>query len=166
MRIRTAPIRQITTKTLPRGSEYRGPGGAQRQRVRRGEEAQRSDCAFRPKAKTKDAQFATTKARRPLGTPFFHIFRRATKDMAPGGTGSQITEQRIVGSRSAKPTALHQSLHRPYGRHLPLHKGGFGACRAVLRPIQSPPSAAPPFFFLLYSLIFLLYLPPPLLYHN
>ena len=38
-----------------------GPGEAQRQRVRRGEEEQRSDCAFRPEAKTKDTKLVTTK---------------------------------------------------------------------------------------------------------
>ena len=31
--------------------------------------------------------------RSPLGTPFFHIFRRATKDMAAGGTGSNEKNQ-------------------------------------------------------------------------
>ena len=43
-----------------------GPGEAQRQRVRRGEEEQRSDCAFRPQGKTRDMELA---AMGPRGSP-------------------------------------------------------------------------------------------------
>ena len=51
------------------------PGEAQRQRVRWGE----------------DAQFATTKARRPLGVSFSTIFLHEKKDCAPVGRKEKQT---------------------------------------------------------------------------
>ena len=58
----------------------------------------------------------------------------------------------VIGFCTAYPPALHQSLRCPCGRHLPLHKGGFGAVelhwfggrlRMRCRTPQSPMATAP-----------------------
>ena len=66
------------------------------------------------KAKALAAQSAEIpKDKGSFGTPFFHIFRRDTKDMAPGGR-SLLLGGKVVPEQSdfalINRTALHQSL--------------------------------------------------------
>ena len=92
-----------------------GPGEAQRQRVRRGEEEQRSDCAFRPQGENKGCGACDDEGGGlfPKG-----LFFGAASDY--GLLNSRAVHYKILVQCSNPSAALN-------GRHLPLHKGGLGA---------------------------------------
>ena len=101
-----------------------GPGEAQRQRVRRGEEEQRSDCAFRPQGGNKGCGACDDEG----GGLFPKIL------LLGAASDFELLISREVPSERLLPS-INPSAARN-GRHLPLHKGGFAAYRPSPLPAR------------------------------
>ena len=56
--------------------------------------------------------------RSPLGTPFFHIFRRATKDMATGGRRYRSEAGKNVGQKAMAPGGTSSTEKNQFGKNV------------------------------------------------
>ena len=85
-----------------------GPGEAQRQRVRRGEEEQRSDCAFRPQGGNKGCGACDDEGPLACLSPLSFFTRR--KMVPPAGVGSRDLSNHLPSSPFPKYHSLTASF--------------------------------------------------------